>query len=430
MIDLFHELIEKIFDENISLVQLREKNIDIENIFSGNYDYYIPPAQLNQCLEIMFNLLSQKCINFSINKMKFGKTKVIIYAKNNINQYIHLELWNHLEVKDSLGQASKYIFEDTLNTIIYKDKNAYKLSLKVEALYYLSYLHTKSKNLDSPEVIYQVEYYKAKSRDLKEVHDLYLELLSTHNISKTSHKANMILIDLNILEKESLIDSKVLSVTLKKVLVKTNSKILKCIKIVPVVGPDGVGKTSLIEDMILNIGQKVQYYRFKRLFRKSFIYHILYRYLTKKSSKKVDKNSYDDEHGVFIIFISLMRYPMLMLNILFSLKIIFSDRYFHDYILKNTRAEDERIVLRKKWKFLLKMIPNLYWFIQLDAPSDIILARKQEMSKNDIEMYRKLMFKLYLNKPSMVYTYINTKNDLNECTNILKQEAKNNGLLK
>ncbi len=310
MTDVFQELIQKIFDENSSFMLLKGKTNDKQNMFYGDYDYSISEGELNKCLQIIFDTLSEAGISFTIDKIKSEKTKIIVYEK---------------------GQTS--------NLILYHQLNIKKLSRK-----------------------------------------------------------------------------------------------MYCKKIIPVVGPDGVGKTTLIDELVLCTDEKAQYYRFKKLFRKSFIYHISYRYLTKKLSKihgkKVEKNDFDDYYGVFIIFTALIRYPLLMLSTFFGRKMILSDRYFYDYILKDISFKDKKIVLRDKWKFLLKMIPNSYWFLQLDAPTDIILARKQEMTRYDIEMYRKLMFKLYLNKPSVVYTYINTKNDLNECKNVLEQEARNNGLLR
>ena len=300
MTDIFQKLM-KIFDENVSLLRVKE---------SGNHAYTIPDAELNQCLQIIFDTLSEECISFTLNRTKAEKTTIIVYEQDQIN-----------------------------NLILYHQSNSNELLKK--------------------------KY---------------------------------------------------------------------CKRIIPVVGQDGVGKTTLIDSLVLSTNKKSQYYRFKKLFRKSFIYHVSYRYLNKKLSKiygkKIEKNDFDDYYGIFIIFTSLLRYPLLMLRTFFVHKMILSDRYFHDYILKNISFEDKKIVLRDRWTLLLKIIPNTYWFLQLDAPSDIILARKQEMSKYDIDMYRQLIFKLYLHKPSVVYTYINTKNELSECKNILKHEAENSGLLK
>ena len=65
-----------------------------------------------------------------------------------------------------------------------------------------------------------------------------------------------------------------------------------------------------------------------------------------------------------------------------------------------------------------------YWFIQLDAPTDVVHARKQELSAQAIDSYRDSVFRLYLKKPSRVYSYINTALPLEQCSAALKHSGQ------
>ena len=64
-------------------------------------------------------------------------------------------------------------------------------------------------------------------------------------------------------------------------------------------------------------------------------------------------------------------------------------------------------------------VPHTYRFLQLDAPSEVIHARKNELNAEDIASYRYDVFTMYLRKPSMLYAYINTANDIEQCSDVL-----------
>jgi len=215
---------------------------------------------------------------------------------------------------------------------------------------------------------------------------------------------------------------------------KEESEYLKVIekskkqKIFPVIGPDGVGKTTLLTNSF-NIKEKPYLYkRFKKIVRRSFIYNILYPInriiLKRKLGVKPLKDQHDDIHYLMIITAGILYYPYLIFNSNFRKRVIFIDRFFNDYLLENISFLDKKTKLRENWKTLLKFIPHSYWIIHLDAKAKIILNRKDELTSRDIKKYRKLNFKIYLEKPSVIYTYINTGNDLELCKDILSNVAK------
>lgn len=203
---------------------------------------------------------------------------------------------------------------------------------------------------------------------------------------------------------------------------------LRKLKILPVIGPDGAGKTTLLTQVIKELNQKIFYKRFKKIVRRSIIYNIVQPinkyFLTKKLGRKPEKDQHDDIHYLLIIFAGLGYYPYLFFQSLFKKNIIILDRFFYDYLLKDISFMEKKTCLRKNWKFLLKFIPKSYWIIHLDANAEIILSRKEELSFDDIEKYRELNFMLYLNKPSVVYSYINTGLEIERCKNILLKTGR------
>jgi thymidylate kinase len=195
------------------------------------------------------------------------------------------------------------------------------------------------------------------------------------------------------------------------------------LNIIPIIGPDGVGKSTLLDELIPKLEEKVFFKRFKKVVRHSILYNIFHplnkNSVRKKIGKKSIKNQHDDMHYLLCIIGGLTAYPYLILQSLFKKKIVLLDRFFYDYFFENISLLNKPTNLRKNWKFLLKIIPSTYFLIHLDAEAKTILSRKEELLEDDIIQYRKLSFSLYLEKPSVIYLYINTALEIEQCQNIV-----------
>ncbi|AXX92897.1 hypothetical protein CPU12_03990 [Malaciobacter molluscorum LMG 25693] len=219
-----------------------------------------------------------------------------------------------------------------------------------------------------------------------------------------------------------------------KIILQYRKKVLKYkeYKIFPIIGPDGVGKTTLLTNTFNPKEKSLMFKRFKKIVRRSIIYNVTYpinKYLLKKKlGKKPEKDQHDDIHYMLVILAGLLYYPYLVFNTLVNKKIVFIDRFFNDYLLENISFLDKKTKLRDKWKNILNYIPTVYWMVHLDAKAKIILERKDELKKRDIKKYRKANFKIYLQKPSIVYTYVNTGLDLSFCQNVLLKISRRVGI--
>ncbi|MBN3563917.1 hypothetical protein [Aliamphritea spongicola] len=209
-----------------------------------------------------------------------------------------------------------------------------------------------------------------------------------------------------------------------------NSEQLSAISadIIPVIGPDGVGKTTLITAVQKKIAGNSHYYRFKKLFRGSLGYQLNHFLTQLREGKGYDKNQHNDQHGLKMMAIARRRYPGLLKQARKAGSYYFSDRFFHDYIIENLRFEDKPAALRSHWQKLLNVSPNTHWFIQLDAPADVILSRKNELSAEDIDTYREACLTMYVHRPSPIFSFINTSHTLEKCVGHLLEDAERAGL--
>lgn len=429
-INFLKQFLEALATKRIAIASLRYKPFTEEMAFSGDYDFITTEIHIDDILNTFFELASRDRINFVINRTKFGKLIIQINSNDN-NKSILLEIWTHLDVKSN--NTLRYIFwEDIVNHVHNYEGTGYALSLDVEALYYLSHLKSKTKNLSLELIQERLSYY---GNSLKEKHldyaVLFESLLSDPSKRDViAEAANSLLVEKNILftsaNREKSTQEKKLR--LKISLYRIYTQLLRCIKIIPVVGPDGVGKTSIITAFKEKSKSRIKCYRFKNLFRQSFLYSVTAPLLKRRLKEKIATNKYDDLYGVWMVTIASLRFPLLVFLSFLTGKYYFSDRFFHDFILQDTRFLERKAKLRDNWKDMLRKTPNIFWFIHLDAPNQVILSRKDELNGYAIDTYRTEIFKMYLEKPSFIYSYINTANDIGRCSDILIQTAKQSGI--
>lgn len=223
--------------------------------------------------------------------------------------------------------------------------------------------------------------------------------------------------------------------TTKYIYLKTDTKVhsfvhklkVKCAKftnIIPIIGPDGVGKTTILESLIKHSSVDSGLFRFKKSYRVSPLFYILYPLfwliLKLKRRGEVDKLEVDERFAPIIFFIALFMYPFRALKYKLKNKTMFSDRYFYDFMFDNILFNQENPKLRDIYKLYLHFTPLAYFIIHLDAPNETILSRKKEMRSIGMDIYREGMFKLCTTHNVPFYIYINTTNTIQNCTdNIL-----------
>ena len=408
---------------DLPLISLRHKPIDAYHAFEGDYDFITDSKKLNDILGIFHELATSHTIHYSINRTKYGKTKLWLYDTS--KRYITLEIWTHLEIKEQAMLRS--IFFDDLLPFIHDNRH---FNSEFEALYYLSHLKTKKKNLATAEIQNRLQHYEALIREHQEIAPLYATLLQEPNArDRVGSEANLLLHRWGVLHRKTgAMKSKETTQRFFTALRRFKVQWLRALPFIPVVGADGVGKTSLIKGLQKQSQSNVRSFRFKTLFRHNILYQLSRPILKRRLSEPMEKNQYDDYFGSYMIFFALIKYPFALASAFVQCRFYLSDRYFHDLILQDTRFKEKKAHLRQNWRSLLAKIPKNYWFIHLDAPTPLILSRKDELNTEAINAYRHDIFVMYLEKPSCLYTYINTSRPQEECLEILLQNARLQGI--
>ncbi len=157
--------------------------------------------------------------------------------------------------------------------------------------------------------------------------------------------------------------------------------------IISVLGPDGAGKSTLIRNLRKELSP---------VFRRGSVYHFRPNIFRKKSSESIVTNPHKNSPRTFLFSIVKLVYYYLdfLLGYLFQIKpglikstLIIFDRYFDDLWVdpKRYRYGGPKSLIR----FFQKIVPHPDIYFILDAPVDLLIQRKQELSSDILEVQRK-----------------------------------------
>ena len=434
-VEVFKYFLDQVNEAGLPLVLLRPREISEATSYTGDYDFFIPQKSTDTLLTIMHKVAIETCSSFSVSRRQYGKIDITLYSRLD-NQSIALEIWNLLTVKDPLHKTVRYISSDVLEPLLIRNETSvFSFPIDIEALYYLSHLYSVKKKLSTPLVEERLQYYLSELQASGSIYFDIVEALVNGeiDIKTAAHKANMELVEKKVLQSKSDFKARVSDTLLKFASTRNRikRKLFSYNHLIPIIGPDGVGKTSLIKSIQEKSDVKVSFFKFKKTFRVSPLYKLTFMLLSKVlqkevgSTQKPGKTQVDDRFGNNVILNAILLFPLRWIRYIYSKRIVFVDRYFNEYLLINSRWQTEKMGLRRDWKLLLKFIPRTYSIIHLDAPTEVILSRKAELNERGVEAYRELLFKTFLEKPFIVYSYINTDLPLEQCSDLALHICKN-----
>ncbi len=412
------ELIQRIFSQfqtqHRPLVFIRPKAIQEPDIYIGDFDLLIHPKDTFSFFSTVQQCCAAMRYSFSLKRHRLNKMELTLFSHDS-NRSVLMDIWTELDIKSPTIPKGSAILTQTLidkGYIHFNENNESALSPNIAALFYLSHLYSKKKSLESSEVQKRLHYFLS----LTGVDEKVKEWLANPS-HKSMQLANDDLKSLGLVYSNR-------QHRISKNWFRLKQDVRKKRKFIAIVGPDGVGKTTVIDSLTHSMGG--QYYRFKKMFRKGLLYHVLYRTtkkkLDKKSGIKLAKNQFDDEQHKKLFWIALL--GGYLRGLAFNIgKFKFIDRYYPDLLIQGTRFLDKNVTRDQKAKEKIVLCPTPLAYIQLDAPAEVIHSRKQELSVIAINHLRSDYFEIGYMLNSPLFIYINNSHSI-EATQKLIREIK------
>lgn len=170
----------------------------------------------------------------------------------------------------------------------------------------------------------------------------------------------------------------------------------KCGLSVAFVSPDGTGKSTIIDGISETCSGS--FYGVKNYYFRPHLFKNIGHYNKLNPSEEASSNTNPHDVTVHGKTKSIIRFLFYNLDFILGTivkidvdkmkkKLVIFDRYYYDYFADMKRY---RYNLSTKWAWAFRfIIPKPDLIIVLDAPSDVIYKRKQELEKSEIERQRK-----------------------------------------
>lgn len=412
---LIRQLFADIRERGCIVAPIRFKPIGDQDLFHGDYDFVISPSDAGEIMRALRERLTSQGVDFAIYRRKPAKIRIAILSDDQSQQLI-LEFWQELETRNLRNTYPAILWPD-LEKHIQPDPGSitgYRISPDVEAAYYLCHLLEKQKRLDQGMVPARLARYLENKELPEDISKLISALKENESIPGAASAAADYLVHKGVLRsiKNS---SDFLTIWRRQIhesLFRLRLSMASWHRFIDFIGPDGVGKTSLIEAASGQTFRSGKYFRFKKTYRKSITYSLVHpvlkRTYQKQAQQKLAKNQVDDMSSGLLFYISVAGIFWRNLVSLLVGRIYLSDRSPADLLISGYRFQGSQIALRKSALRDIRFMPTPRAVVHLHAPAEVITARKQEMNEDQIRKYQSSMFDVYLIKNPPIYVCINT----------------------
>lgn len=407
-------LLRDLVESGLPLIPLRPKAVAREQAFSGDYDYLVARKARSKLVSRVRSTLTALGASFLVARNGGERVKLYIYDFNR-RQAIVVEFWFVFLVNDPRDRYPCWqkIYWENIESAIERDEAGYRLQPAIAGLLYLSHLHTMGKSLSAKEVSDRLHYFQQTAGSEPWRSTNVSELLASvssgnRNISSAAAEACSLLEMHGLYRRKSSLLSYVADALVAR-LGRIRRSLVQAAPSVVFAGPDGTGKTALsyrVAEQLFD--SRVSRTHFKSVYRHTFAYKVLSLVWL---LGKWENNRFDEIFHLPIFFISLVVFIFRCRSIE-DQPVRILDRYFYDLLLANMNTDRRPGRLCVWWRIGVLLSPRPHCIINLDIPYPLSLARKGELCEADWALYKRLMCRIDLIKPSPYSAYLRNDFDL------------------
>jgi hypothetical protein len=378
-----------------AVVLLRPRDVGIHAAFEGDYDLLFDPDRFSEILAAAVMQCRRHGVSLTIEQYAQYK-KRLCFICDDAERRIQMELWPHAEMTISNGpfRSLGAIAWESARPFLIKNGRYLTLEPTVAAAIYITHLHHKQKSLNSPEVQRRLAYYEdtlaARGDRLDgDPLDLIRAVRSRSADLKTANaRAHSALVrmgvEVRILRLSPLLDRA------RRRLGSIGNADGAAFSPVPIVGPDGSGKTTLVNTLAERHGFGAL--RFKNIFRFSYLYRGFfllkerYAHTSHKAKNLIDENMLQP-----ILAVAILRWWPVIITLSIGRYLrgpgkptIVVDRYFWDYLVR-VRHADAPPSRVSGYNVMSKLVPEPSKAVVLCCKVTTLNSRKNELRPEAVD---------------------------------------------
>ena len=379
-----------------AVVLLRPRDISIHTAFDGDYDLLFDPDRFSDIIAAALTQSRKHGVSLTIEQYAQYKRR-ICFICDNAERRIQVELWPHAELTISNGpfRSLGAIAWESARPFFVKKGKYLAIEPNLAAAIYITHLHHKQKSLSSPEVQRRLAYYEdALAASGNGVDGDPLDIIRavrsrTADLKTANRRACTALLQMGvqvrILRMAPLFDRA--RRRLESVIGGGNEMPLSPI---PIVGPDGSGKTTIVNTLAERHGFSTL--KFKNVFRFSLLYRSFHHIKERQAhTSHKAKNLVDENMSQAILAIAIFRWWPLIITRAVGRYLrgpgthtMVVDRYFWDYLVKVRHADvpPSRIA---GCRLLSKLVPEPRKAVILCCNLTTLHSRKNELRPEAVD---------------------------------------------
>jgi hypothetical protein len=350
-------------------VLLRPRAVDAASAFEGDFDFLADETEFARLLHTIFDACQAAGVSFVLRQSAGFKRQVDLLDAG--GRSITLEFWQHAEFRVQGGHG--HLTRAALPYTAWRDARPEQRDSLLAAIFLL-HLHHKQKDLGAALVRERLAWFRERP-GMEPGLRAMLQLLEDGRASHADAHARA----LAWLHAEGIpILSPWRLLARRMRLAAANAMRWPALHTTAIVGPDGSGKTALLNDLKKGPLKHIfRFQRFKRFIRRPF-FHL----------KRSEPRNVRDEKMLWLILPGAWAYFSLSRWFTGWGKPLMLDRYFYDYFVRNVRSQTVPMRRIATYDLCTRLAPRPERLIVASSPAEIIHDRKQEMTAASIgKMY-------------------------------------------
>jgi hypothetical protein len=364
----------------LPMTELRPRAKTALAALSGDYDYVVDPARLEDILAVFAAECLKNGVHLEYNS-DFRNKRVLTICFG--EEAISVELWTRIELSGPGRRGPTHEIEGArLLGALARAKTPEAANALLAAIY-VTHVVLKDKDMAGALQQERIAHFRASLTALPDPADpalarlrAVLDGMAEGRLDRP--RAQAAALDYLAAQGVPVADRRLR----RQVQRRLRRAWLLSDRIVPVLGPDGSGKTYFCENLLASEPRRLMHLPFKKLFRNSKDYWILQRLFSPRRTEPA--NVVDERLTAYIVLKSILTGGLLARRLRRGKKTAVIDRYSWDYLFTNLRTTARPPARGRLYAPLLPLIPRPRRAIVMACSPERILERKQELDRERI----------------------------------------------